>query len=97
AIATSCPSCHGNLPPGARFCAACGTRVAPSPGAIAWQVSDRRTFGVLPGRARWRAARTRSVRVLAVVKARIRLAAEVVVASVAAKLHRFRLRRHAAA
>lgn len=95
AVATSCPSCRNHLPPGARFCAACGTRVAQSE-PVSWTVSERRTFGVLPGRAQVRAARARSSRLLAVVRARVRLAYEVVAARLGAELERLRIRRHAA-
>jgi zinc ribbon protein len=93
AVATSCPSCHHELPPGARFCVGCGRRVARD--TISWGVSDRRTFGVLPGRAKMRAARARTQRWLAVVRARMTQAIEVLAAHVEAQLERLQIKRHA--
>jgi Double zinc ribbon len=96
AVATSCPSCHNPLPPGARFCAGCGTRVSQS-GSVTWEVASKRTFGVLPGRARWRAARARSSRWLAVFRARVRLVLEVVAAWTNAQVARFQVKRQVSA
>ena len=48
---SSCPACDAPLPPGARFCAACGRRVGPSSAEISWEVSDRRTFGAVSAMA----------------------------------------------
>jgi hypothetical protein len=62
---------------------------------VTWDVASRRTFGVLPGRARWRALRARSSRWTAVVKARARLALEVVAAWVDAQIARLHVKRHA--
>lgn len=93
----SCPSCHAELPPDARFCAVCGRRVGQEPGEISWAVSDRRTFGVLPGRSKLRAARIRLVRLLGVLRAKVVLLVEVVRAHVRAQRDRYRLRRCAAA
>jgi hypothetical protein len=59
-------------------------------------VTDRRTFGVLPGRAWMRSARARMRRVGGVVRARLVQAVEILRARVEAQLDRFRLRRRAA-
>ena len=64
-------------------------------GAVAWDVASRRTFGIMPGRARWRTARTRSSRSLALVKARARLVVELVAAWIDAQIARLHVRRDA--
>jgi hypothetical protein len=97
AITVSCPNCHTALPPDARFCACCGRRVGQDPAEITWEVADRRTFGVLPGRSRMRAARIRTVRLLGLVRAQIVLAVEIVRAHFQAQHERYRLHRRAAA
>jgi zinc-ribbon domain len=96
AVATSCPRCDNPLPPGARFCAGCGARVSRS-GPVTWDVTSRRTFGVMPGRARWRALRARSSRWLAVGRARARLVLELIAARIDTEVARFRVKRHASA
>jgi hypothetical protein len=95
AVATSCPSCHKELPPGARFCVGCGRRVRRD--TISWGVTDRRTFGVLPGRSKMRAASARSRRWLAVIRARVTQALEVMTAHVEAQFERLQIQRHARA
>jgi zinc ribbon protein len=97
AIAASCPNCQTALPPDARFCAGCGRRVGEDPAEIAWAVADRRTFGVLPGRSKIRAARIRAVRLLGVVRAQTVLVVEILRAHVQAQRDRYRLHRRAAA
>jgi hypothetical protein len=97
AITASCPGCHSALPPDARFCAACGRRVGHDPAEISWAVADRRTFGVLPGRSRFRSVRIRALRVLGVIRAKVVLLVEVVRAHLHAQRVRFRLRRRATA
>jgi hypothetical protein len=64
-------------------------------GAVTWGVASRRTFGVVPGRARWRTARTRSSRSLALVKGRARLVGELVAAWIDAQIARLHVRRDA--
>jgi hypothetical protein len=96
AITASCPSCHSALPPDARFCAACGRRVGQDPAEISWAVADRRTFGVLPGRAGFRSARIRTVRFLGIVRAKIVLFIEILRAQFHSQLERLRLRRRGA-
>ncbi|HEY7694187.1 MAG TPA: zinc ribbon domain-containing protein [Gaiellaceae bacterium] len=96
AATASCPSCNAELPPAARFCASCGRRVGGDAAAVSWTVTDRRTFGVLPGRAWMRSARARMRRVGGVVRARLVQAVEILRARVEAQLDRFRLRRRAA-
>jgi hypothetical protein len=96
AVATSCPSCHQELPPGARFCVGCGRRVARDT-RISWGVTDRRTFGVLPGRAKMRAAQARTRRWLAVLHARVAQALEVLTAHVEARVERLGIKRNARA
>lgn len=95
-MAGRCPSCDHALPPGARFCANCGARVAPAEAAT-YSVPERRTFGVLPGRSHMRAARTRAGRWWGVVRARVDLVLEVVAAKVEAEVLRLRIKRHASA
>ena len=94
---SSCPACDAPLSPGARFCAACGRRVGPSSAEISWEVSDRRTFGVLPGRERFRAARIHVLRLLGVVRAWVTLVAELAKAGLEAERDRFRIRRQVSA
>jgi hypothetical protein len=94
---SSCPACDAPLAPGARFCAACGRRVGPSSAEISWEVSDRRTFGVLPGRERFRAARIHVLRLLGVVRARVILVIELARARLEAERDRFRIRRRVSA
>jgi zinc ribbon protein len=96
AIAASCPNCHTALPPDARFCAGCGRRVGEDPAEITWAVADRRTFGVLPGRSRIRAARVRAVRLLGLVRAQLVLVVELLRAHLGAQRERYRLHRRAA-
>src|SRR5262245_48042368 len=91
----SCPHCRAALIPSARFCSACGARVAEQTAEIEWAVADRRMFGVLPGRGKLRAARVRMTRRLGVLRARIRLAVEVACARLDAGRDRIHLRRHA--
>jgi hypothetical protein len=67
------------------------------PADISWAVADRRTFGVLPGRAKLRTARIRAVRFFGVVRAKIVLLVEFLRAHAHAQRERFRLRRHASA
>jgi hypothetical protein len=67
------------------------------PADISWAVADRRTFGVLPGRAKLRTARIRAVRFFGVVRAKIVLLVEFLLAHAHAQLERFRLRRQASA
>ena len=97
AIAASCPNCHTALPSDARFCAGCGRRVGEDPAEISWAVADRRTFGVLPGRSRIRAARIRTVRLLGLARAQVVLVVEILRAHVGAQRERYRLHRRAAA
>jgi hypothetical protein len=96
AATASCPSCNADLPPAARFCANCGRRVGGDATAVSWAVADRRTFGVLPGRAWMRSARARMRRVGGVVRARLVQAVEILRARLEAQLDRFRLHRRAA-
>lgn len=94
---TSCPGCGAVLAQDAHFCSACGRRVAPPDDPVVWTVTDRRTFGVLPGRARLRSARARFQHVVGIVRARLALAVEIVRARVEAAQARFRIRRSVAA
>jgi hypothetical protein len=94
---SSCPACQAALPPGARFCAACGRRVGPSSAEISWEISDRRTFGVLPGRELFRAARIHVLRLLGVVRAWVILVVELSRARLEAERDRFRIRRQKSA
>jgi zinc-ribbon domain len=96
AITASCPNCNTALPPDARFCAGCGRRVGQDPTEITWEVADRRTFGVLPGRSRMRAARIRTVRLFGLVRAQVVLAVEIVRAHFQEQRERYRLHRRAA-
>jgi hypothetical protein len=82
--------------PEARYCAMCGHRLGSERGDVGWWITGRRTFGVVPGRARRRALRVRLQRMLGVVRARIGLAAEIVRARLEAQRKRFGLRRGAA-
>src|SRR5262245_8222776 len=88
---SSCPACHAALAPDARFCAACGRRVGPSSSEISWEVSDRRTFGVLPGRERFRAVRIHLLRLLGVVRAWVILLVELSRARLEAERDHFRI------
>src|SRR5262249_56585025 len=97
AVPVSCPSCHSELSPDARFCAACGRRVRHYPADTSWAVADRRTFGVLPGRGRLRSARIWAVRFVGLVRAKTVLLVEIVRAHAHAQRERFRLRRRASA
>ena len=92
----SCPGCGALLAPDAHFCSACGRRVAPADDPVMWTVTDRRTFGVLPGRARMRSARARLQHVAGVVRGRIAFAVAIVRARLEAELARFRIRRSVA-
>jgi zinc ribbon protein len=96
AIAASCPNCHSALPPDARFCAGCGRRVGEDPAEITWAVADRRTFGVLPGRSRFRATRLRAVRLLGLMRAEAVLVVEILRAHISAQRERYRLHRRSA-
>jgi hypothetical protein len=71
--------------------------VGQDPAEISWAVTDRRTFGVLPGRGRLRSARIWAVRFLGLVRARMVLLVEIVRAHAHAQRERFRLRRRASA
>jgi hypothetical protein len=84
------------MPPAARFCVGCGSRVGPDHGAISWDVAERRYFGVLPGRRFFRAASTRVARLWAIVLGRIRQSVAVVAARADAELQILALRRDAA-
>jgi hypothetical protein len=79
----------------ARFCSTCGRRVAHDTAEVSWAVADRRTFGVLPGRAALRSARGRARRMLGILRARIVQAVEILRARFEAERARFRLRRRA--
>ncbi len=59
---------------------------------VTWRVAGGRTFGVLPGRARARAARVRAIRLLAVARAGVRLAAEIMLARLGRERSRLALR-----
>jgi len=96
AIAHSCASCGTELAVGARFCASCGARAVSVGGPVSWSSSERRYFGVLPGKPVAAAARSRGGRLLAVLRSHLRLALVVVAARVAAGVERYRLRRQAA-
>jgi hypothetical protein len=91
-----CRACRAELPPGARFCALCGTRVVRH-GAVTWEVADKRYFGVLPGRRFFRAAKVRLARLRAVVVAQLRLTRGALSVGAREKLETLRLRREAAA
>jgi outer membrane biosynthesis protein TonB len=65
------------------------------PADIAWAVTDRRTFGVLPGRQKLRSVRIAVVRFLGLVRAKTVLLVEIVRAHAHAQGERFRLRRRA--
>jgi hypothetical protein len=95
AIAHSCASCGTALPAGARFCASCGARAAPIGRPISWSSSERRYFGVVPGKRIAAAARTRAGRLVAITRSRLRLAFAVVAARASAGIERLRLRRQA--
>jgi hypothetical protein len=97
AVPVSCPSCHSELAPDARFCAACGRRVRRYPADMSWAVADRRTFGVMPGRSAFRSVRIRAVRLFGLLRAEIVTFVAILRAHVTAQRERFRLRRHAAA
>jgi hypothetical protein len=96
AIADSCAACGRELPVGARFCASCGARAASVGRPVSWSSSERRYFGVVPGKRVAAAARSRGGRLLAVLRSRLRLALVVVAARVAAGIERYRLGRQAA-
>jgi hypothetical protein len=96
AITHSCVSCGTELRVGARFCASCGARAVPVGRPVSWSSSERRYFGVVPGKRVAAAARGRAGRLLAVARSRLRLALVVVAARVAAAVERYRLRRRAA-
>jgi uncharacterized OB-fold protein len=95
--ATDCPGCGAHLAPDAHFCSACGRRVAPADEAVVWTVTDRRTFGVMPGRAAFRSARARIQHVVGIVRGRLATAFEIVRARLEADLARVRIRRSVAA
>jgi hypothetical protein len=96
AITHSCVSCGTELPVGARFCASCGARAVPVGRPVSWSSSERRYFGVVPGKRVAAAARGRAGRLLAVARSRLRLALVVVAARVTGAVERYRLRRRAA-
>jgi len=97
AAPSSCPACDAALPADARFCAACGRRVGPSTGEISWEVSDRRTFGVLPGRDWFRSARVHVQRFFGVIRAWVILVVELASARLEAERERHRIRRETSA
>jgi hypothetical protein len=96
AIAHSCASCGNDLPVGARFCASCGARAAPIGEPVSWSTSERRYFGVVPGRSIAAAVRTRAGRLLGVARSRLSLALAAVSARLQARIERYRLRRRLA-
>jgi zinc-ribbon domain len=96
AITRSCASCGTELPVGARFCASCGARAARVDRPVSWSTSERRYFGVIPGKRMAVAVRSRAGRLLAVARSRLRLALAVVASRVTAGVERYHLRRRAA-
>jgi hypothetical protein len=93
----SCPACNAALPADARFCASCGQRVGGPTGEISWEVTDRRTFGVLPGREWFRSARVHVQRLFGVVRAWVILVVELASARLEAERERHRIRRETSA
>src|SRR5690349_15004101 len=79
--ASSCPRCHGDLPPGARFCAGCGARAG---APVSWNLAGRG--------AGLRTARVRIRRLVGVARARSGLVVALVVAYVEARRERLRIR-----
>jgi hypothetical protein len=93
AIAHSCPSCGGDLPVGARFCASCGARAAATTRPVNWSTSERRYFGVVPARSLVIGARIRLHRWVAIARSTLRYAVAVVVSRSGAAAERLRLHR----
>ena len=85
------------MPADARFCAACGCRVGPSTGEISWEVTDRRTFGVLPGREWFRSVRVHVKRLFGVIRAWVILVVELASARLEAEREHRRIRRETSA
>ena len=93
AIVHSCPSCGGDLPVGARFCASCGARTAAA-GPVTWSsLRAPRTSAWCPRGASSPAFAPVCDRLFAIARSSIRYAAAVVVSRSGAAVERVRLQR----